>query len=145
MTINTNGERRDMDYGDVIADADRMQHVTEMRALGHSLACIYAGAPGDEPTPGCEGCSVVARFPYTDHDFLSVLARDLRVGDWIGGRGPAGSGRWLARLVTFVGVAALFGDTGYPSYLTRDDAPDARPIIILDHTVKVLKRSLWPV
>jgi hypothetical protein len=132
-------ERRDLDYGDVTADADRMQAVLEMRALGHTDACIDSGHPGDERTPGCAGCAIVAQFPYVDADFDDRPSHDLRVGDWIAGRGPVGSGRWLAREVTYVGTGALFGVAGYATYLTTTDAPSMRPVIILDKTVKVLR------
>lgn len=79
------------------------------------------------------------RFPYTDGDFESRPSHDLRVGDFIGGRGPAGSHRWLAREVVYVGTGTLFGEGGYATYLTTDHAPDARPVVIMDKTVSVLR------
>jgi hypothetical protein len=48
---------RDLDYGDVTADADRMQAVLDMRAMGHSEKCINDGRPADEPTRGCKACA----------------------------------------------------------------------------------------
>lgn len=136
---------RDLDYGDVEADADRMQAVLDMRAAGHTDACIDNGSPGNEPTPGCAGC---ARVPAREGRTLASERGDLVLWQATDGPGwrPAELFRYAIDTATGVitltpidtrdswvdGVAAL-------EWQVRNDCPHGRTL----NTCEWCAPSMW--
>lgn len=85
-----------------------------------------------------EQAEINERFPYATANLTEIDADNLRVGMLIAGRGPAGSGRWLARRVSWVGRLQLFGQDA-PAYKTDDMRTEHTPVKIMDRTVMIVR------